>query len=250
MTDSDKLKAALARINGVGPINDPEAGGAGLTELLCLPGVGLSVAAARTVGHGSSASVDLYLSDGTVLWFESVRDFGTPKRLMMEVAIATGARPKLTTEQGYQAVVLLRALADHQESASADEIACGWGQEYVQAAQQWPVKMRDQADRWRVFSELNALRPMSVARDEGVPVAHATAVLIDENGARLVRPGWFHGYVKETTYISPGALSQQMERVGWSRPNRRGWIKATSPGPRRQVLVLAFYIVPPDWGTE
>ena len=52
-----------------------------LAILLDLPSVGLSVRGARVVGRGSRASVDIYLSDNSSIFFERFSDFANPTRL-------------------------------------------------------------------------------------------------------------------------------------------------------------------------
>ncbi len=98
-----------------------------------------------------------------------------------------------------------------------------------------------------MFSELNAKNPAGDAREEGVPIVRANVLLVDSNGARLVRCGWFLAYVRESTYISPRELAHRMERVGWTRRGTTGRIKASAP-KREATLAWSFYIVAGDWG--
>ena len=81
------------------------------------------------------------------------------------------------------------------------------------------------------------------------PTAHALAagstVLVDREGTRYVRTGWFRSYVRREVggLYSPAALAAQMERVGWRRPGSQGRVEATSPSDGRS-LVWTFYTVP------
>src|SRR5688572_4921663 len=70
-----------------------------LTELLGLADIDLTIRGARIVGRGSRASADLYLSDGTEVTFETLRDFANPTRLALELAACTGATPTLKAPQ-------------------------------------------------------------------------------------------------------------------------------------------------------
>ena len=179
-----------------------------LTGLLELSAVGRTITGGRIVGRGSTASADLHLDNGEVITFESLRDFANPKLLAVEVAACTGATPALKAADALRALSLLRTLSELHETWTEDDISRGWGIEHLQSVEHRKVNMRDQGDRWRVFTQIDAaLTPL---------------VLDDENDARLVRCGWFLAFVREQTYISPAALAQRMERVGWKRRGTRG----------------------------
>jgi Bifunctional DNA primase/polymerase, N-terminal/Primase C terminal 1 (PriCT-1) len=98
-----------------------------LGELLGQSGVGRRVSGARIVGRGARASADLYLSDGTAVEFESLREFANPTRLAVEMAAATGVVLSLKVPEALRALALLRELAEHTETASADDVATDWG---------------------------------------------------------------------------------------------------------------------------
>lgn len=224
---------------------DPIAAAEQLAALLDLPSVGLTIRGARIVGKGSRASADLYLSNGETIMFESLREIAMPGRLALEIAAYTGATPKLKGPQAVQAVSLLRALAEHQESSSIDDHSIEWGVNYLQSAATHEVDMNDQAARWDAFCTLQRLDPASNGHTDSV--AKASIVLIDTDGSRLVRCGWFRLHVKgEDNSVSPQEIAHRMKRVGWRRRGSHGRIKATRPG-FSGVLGWDFYIVDAGW---
>lgn len=212
-----------------------------LAALLDLGSVGVTIRGARIVGRGSRASADIYLSDKTEVNFETLRDVAHQTRLAVEIAACTGATPKLNPRQAVQAVALLRALAEHHETFTADQIATAWGVEFLQGASDVPVDIDDQVSRWAAWSELEAHRP----DERGRPGDYL--VLVDREGDRLVRAGWFRAFVRaEDTTVSPQEIAHRMLRVGWQRRGADGRVKATRPGHHGQ-LVWPFYIVPAGW---
>ena len=220
-----------------------------LTALLELEAVGLAVTGARIVGRGSSASADLYLSDGSEIMFERIRDIGKPGTLAVEIAACTGATPKLTGPRALQVVSLMRTLAEHVESATADEIAAEWGTSFLSVAEAIDVDMNNQAARWAAFSMLANHDPAAIARVGGVSVARVSRILVGEDGSRYVRTGWFRAHVRaEDGTSSPAEIANRMQRLGWHRPGRKGRIHARRPDLPGE-LWMAFYIVPPNWET-
>lgn len=226
---------------------DPDTAKHQLAELLCLPDVGLSITGARIVGRGGGASADIYLSNGAAIEFESLRDLATPKAAAVEVAAATGATPALKAGQAVQAVALLRAIAKHYSSLSADHFAAEWGSTFLQKAATQDVDMNDQVERWRAFESLRAIEPAVMAQQQGIPVAAACVVLVHTDGARYVRTGWFRAHAKtEDQTVSPPEIARRMLRVGWRQSGNDGRIKASCPG-RPGSLVWTFYVVDAGW---
>lgn len=226
---------------------DPIAAAEALTALLDLGSVGLSIRGARIVGRGSKASADLHLSDGSTVLFEALRDVANPTRLAVEIAACTGATPRLKAPQAVQAVALLRALAEHQEVVTADQIAVEWGGSFLQAAELLDVDLSDQAQRWDAFKRLEAIDPILRWRQEGLAVAKGSLVLRDHDGVRLIRTGWFRAHVRSDDHLaSPQEIAHRMQRVGWKRPGGSGRIKATRPGNAGH-LAWSFYAIPADW---
>lgn len=239
----DRLEASL---NGGPP--DPFSAAEELAALLDLPAVGLSIRGARIVGRGSGASADLYLSDDTTVTFDSLRDVGTPKSLALQIAACAGASPKLKQPDAIRAVVLLRALADHAEVFTDDELAVEWGVSYLQSADVLDVDLGDQAARWAAFTHLKDVDPESRSRAQGIPLAAASVVLRHAgDGTRLVRCGWFYSHARaQDIGVSASIVAHRMERVGWGRRGAKGRIKATRPG-FAETLAWSFYSVPTDW---
>lgn len=218
-----------------------------LGALLDLPSVGLFIRGARVVGRGSKASADLHLSDGTEINFESMRDVANPTRLAVEVAACTGATPRLKAPQAVQAVALIRALAEHHEVVSADQLAVEWGMTFLQAAAVLDVDLSDQAQRWDAFKRQEAVDPVARWHQDGTTIAKASVVLRDADGIRLVRTGWFRAHVRADDHTAtPQEIAHRMERVGWSRPGNAGRIKATRPD-LPGALAWSFYRVPSGW---
>lgn len=238
---------ALAEHQGKAARPDPVAAAKELAALLDLPSVGLTIRGGRIVGHGSEATADIYLSDGSAITFRSLRQIGTAALLALEVVSCTGANPNLKAPQARRAVALLRALAEHQAAASTDELSVEWGTGYLQAAPVLAIDVNDQAQRWRAFSELDRIDPFARSRQDGMSIAAASLVLRHEDGTRLVRCGWFRAHARQDDpTASPQEIANRMQRVGWQRRNKSGRIKATRPG-NVGSLVWTFYSVPANW---
>jgi hypothetical protein len=232
--------------NGADPIRAAEQ----LTALLDLSSVGLAIRGARIVGRGSRASADLHLSDQTTITFESLRDVANPSLLTLEVAACTGATPQLKKPQAIRAIALLRALAEHYETFTADQVARDWGTSYLQTAAELPVDLSDQAARWEAFCHLERTRPVETARAENVSIAQGSAVLRHVDGTRLVRCGWFRDAIRaQDAMVSPPELAHRMLRVGWRRRGADGRIKASRPGHDGR-LIWTFYEIPAGWEDE
>lgn len=224
---------------------DPVEAAEELTAILDLESAGVKVRSARIVGRGTNATADLYLSDGTAVFFERIRDFATPARLMAEIAICTGATPRIKLPQAMRALALLRSIATHNKSVDVDDISIDWGISFLQSAAVRDVDMNDQLQRWQAFCELEKLD----AQMGTAPVGAAGMVVLRhvESDTRYVRTGWFKAFVRqEDGSVSPQQIRQRMERVGWQKRGSTGRIKASCPG-RPQELAWSFYVVPKDW---
>lgn len=233
--------------NGQNRQPDPIAAAEELTAILDLASVGLTIRGGRIVGNGSSATADLYLSDGTTIEFESLRQVANPKLLTVEIAACVGATPTIKGPQAIRAVVLLRALSDHQRTTSEDDDATGWGLEFLQAADVLDIDMSDQAQRWEAFSRLERIDPDARHHADSITVAKASLVLRHHDGVRYVRTGWFRAHVRSGDHtVSPQQIRVRMQRVGWEIPGNFGKVKAARPGFKQQ-LVWPFYRVPATW---
>jgi len=193
------------------------------------------------------ASADLYLSDGTEINFESMRDVANATRLTLEIAACTGATPSLKAPQAIRAVALLRALAEHHRAFTADEIAFGWGVDFLQSAPALDVDLNDRGARWGAFSHLATIDPLAHSHERGGSIADASVVLRHTDGARYVRCGWLKDSVRRSdATVTPQELAHRMERVGWQRRGATGHIKASQPVGRK-TLAWTFYVVPVGW---
>lgn len=218
-----------------------------LTALLDLASAGPSVRGARVVGRGSRASVDLRLSDGTTVEFEKVADLGNAGRLALEIAACTGVTPKLKAPQALRAVALVRALAEHEEVYTADQITAEWGTSFLQAADTLTVDMADQVQRWAAFARLRDLDPEQAQRTSGTSIAGASVVLEHHDGTQFVRCGWMRSHVRqEDGSVSQIEIAHRLQRVGWTRRGSTGRIKASRPGST-DALGWTFYEVPAGW---
>lgn len=228
----------LAAQQGPDPVSVPEQ----LDVLLGLPSVGMSVRAARIFGQGSRATVELDVSNGETLVWETIRDMTRPANLTAEVVACTGACPILKPPQAFRVVSLVRMLAQHSEAVSDNSVAVDWGMDYLQAADVLDLDMNDRRQRWDAFSRLN---------DHVSHVSHQAApwgvlVLRHTSGIKYVRSGWFLTYAKTCDSLSPETLGKRMMRVGWIRTGKEGRVKATHPAfPRHRSF--NFWIVPAGW---
>ena len=227
---------------------DPIEAAEQLAALLDLPSVGVQIRRARVTGRGSRASVQIELSNDEELEFDSVRDMIRPQNLVAEVAACTGACPSLKQPQAARAVALVRALAEHTRSLTADDMAREWGIDYLQAGSVLECDMNDQAGRWAAFYHLSTINPATTQAHDGGSLAAAGVVLRHVDGVRLVRTRWFREFVRheQDHTVSPAHVLQRMQRVGWALRGNEGRIKATRPG-NPGSLVWAFYTIPVDW---
>jgi hypothetical protein len=227
---------------------DASAAADALTAMCDMSRVGVHVTAARLAGNGSRAVVEIDLSNGEVMEFDSVREMCKPAALVAEVVATTGATPKLNGAQAVQAVAFVRAIADWTKTATAADDATSWGLEYLQAATVLDVDMHDQAGRWAAFSHLGSIHPFNRAAEDRTSLAAASVVLRHTDGSRLVRTGWFREYVRTELDHTASAIQirVRMQTAGWQVRGNAGRVKATCPG-RPDSRVWTFYVVPPDW---
>lgn len=229
---------------------DPITAAQELAAILDLASVELSIRGGRIVGRGSSATADLYLSDGSVIEFESLRQIANPKALIVEIAACTGATPTIKAAQAVRAVALLRALSDHKKTASEDDLAREWGCEFLQAADVLDLDMNSQEERWEAFTRLERIDPGARYHVEAITVAKASLVLRHHDGVRYVRTGWFRAHVRTEDHgVSPQQIRVRMQRVAWELPGTQGNVRAARPGFKDQ-LVWQFYRVPSGWESQ
>ncbi len=236
--------AAMQERNGT---PDPMTAAEQLAALLDLPSVGLGIRGARVYGRGRTARVEIDLSNGEVMTFDQARIMMRPAELAAETVACAGATPKINGQKATRAFALVRALAEHRETSTDNDVAIAWGTDYLQVEDVLDLDLDDQQQRWAAFERLGRIEPHAHARENGTSLATAGLVLRHSDGARLVRTGWFLGYVRQHEgAIGQAELAQRMAAVGWTRRGQRGRIKATCPS-RPERLAWNFHLVPSDW---
>lgn len=233
----------------------PDAIGAAeqLNALLSLP-ESASVRGARVTGQGSRAAVEIDLANGDMMVFDSLRDMTRPAILIAEVAACAGVAVALKQPAAVQAVVLVRAMAEHARATNDNDAAEDWGTDYLQTATCLDVDMDDQRQRWEAFSRLRDVagdvERAAISPERGSSYATTTIVLRSHTGARYVRASWFQRYAtKQDSTISRQAVTVRMLRVGWQIRGKSGRIKATCPG-RPEELGWNFLLAPDGWETS
>lgn len=217
---------------------DPIGAATELGILLDLSSVDLTVKAARIFGQGSRATVELDVSNGETLVWDTIRDMTRPASLAAEVVACTGACPNLKQPQAFRAVALVRTLADHEQVFTDNNIAVDWGISYLQAAETLDLDITDQRQRWDAFTRLS--RNIAAETTTGLVLRHT-------DNSRYVRSGWFLRYVKTIdAAIGPGALTIRMARVGWIKRGTEGRIIARHPDFARSQS-WNFWIVHEGW---
>lgn len=218
-----------------------------LAVLLDLPSVAIDVQNVTTFGHGSKASVEIELSNGDTMTFDSIREMTTPAVLAAELAACAGVAPKIDRQRALKAVVIIRLLATRERAFSDNDIAVDWGATYLQSAETIDLDFNDRVARWAAFSHMDQSDPFSKSRQEGIGLASATIVLRHLNGERYVRVGWFYQHARTLeTGISQSSLAIRMLRVGWQKRGGSGRIKASAPS-RNASLGWNFWTVPEGW---
>lgn len=243
----DDAEFQRAQTNGTVLSGPPEAMREELSRLLGLDEIDRVLVDVRMFGRGPAASVDVELSGDTRLTFERFGDITKPPMLTAYLASVGVARTFKGAEAAMSGALISR-LAEHHESANADEVAREWASEFLRLAPVQEIKLDDQADRWRAFASLQGLNPDAGEDRTAFSLAQASVVLLDTtSGVRLVRCGWFLAYVRrESGTYNAATLDTQMARVGWQRSGGEGKVKATAPDGHR-TLNWRFYIVPKGW---
>lgn len=213
-----------------------------LADLFDLPRHGLTILGADIFGSGSSAAIEIQLSNGETMTFDKLRDMATPGLLAAELVACTGALPKITKATALRAVALVRTLARQHRTMTDNDAAREWGAAYLQAATVIDFDLEDQSDRWGAFSQLNEVD--TIGDPAGVPPPNTILRHID--GTRLVRSSWFGTYVRRMDTVSSREIPNRMSRVGWHRRGSEGRIKASRPG-FADTLQWSFYLVAEGW---
>lgn len=213
-----------------------------LAGLLGLVDVGVTVLGADIFGSGSRAAVEIRLSNGETMTFDTLREMTQPGILAAELVACTGATPKLAKPHALKVTALVRMIARTHRTMSDNDAAIEWGVGYLQGAEVLDFDLNDQGERWGAFSALAEMDPIS--HPAGVPPPRW--VLRHKDGTRLVRSSWFVTHVKQQDSVSTQDIPTRMCRVGWERRGGEGRVKATRPKLKGQ-LNWAFFFVPAGW---
>jgi hypothetical protein len=256
----DSGTAALIRVENVernGGTADPEDLRIALAILLGLAERGRAVEAASIYGRGPKAAVDLRLSGGEVVSFDTYSDVCAGSRLSAVLATTVGINRPFRNDEARRVACLIRWLAERHEEGSEDAELLDLAREYLRVARRIEVDFGAQLSRWQGFSELAACdperqHPDSDVRERLTPLmlAARSPVLVDRaTRTEYIRTGWFRQYVRRELggVYDAGRLATRMERLGWKRPGREGRIMARCPTDDRS-LVWTFYVVEAGWG--
>lgn len=234
LSDRDVRKIARS-VSRYKPADDAVATTDQLTELLGLDEVGKRIDVVKTFGRGSTAIVHVELDDGERLVFDPIGKFTTVNKLVSELALTTGARPRLKADQIVEALVLIKKLGQHHVNVEIEDRAGGLGADYLSVATVADVDMNDQASRWEAFARLER------AKDEHV-------VLWDQaSGIRYVKISSFESYVRGRVGVAD-PIVREMLTLGWHKRGAEGKIKATNP-EFEATLSFRFFEVPEGWET-
>lgn len=226
--------------------DDAKAAAKVLEGLLSLDEVGMKITGARVYGKGSSASLEVDISNKETLTFATLREMMRPQSLIAEVAACTGAAPMLKQVQCAQALTLARQIATVVEVDTENDIALEWGRDFLDLTEVIDLDLNDQGERWAAFGMLSARDPFARTY-EANEAAAKPLVLRHLDGCRYVRTLWFERYVKHRdSSVSRTSIGPRMARVGWGRRGHKGTIKATAPA-RNETRIYPFWIVPNDW---
>jgi hypothetical protein len=216
-----------------------------LAKLLRLVDKEVRVLAIRMIGNGSTAALELDLSNGLTIITEHFGDLWTHTGLAKFVTQNTGIDAgAITKNDATRANALIRQLAEITVATRTGDLGRDHGHDFLRRAPQTEFQLHDQANRYGAFAELERLDTRGVHRPED------SLVLLDErDGVRFVHCGHLFVAVQGRREVShPGELARRMELAGWWRSGRRGRIKATSP-TMSHVIVLPFWRVPAEWET-
>jgi hypothetical protein len=214
-----------------------------LARLLKLADHGIDVRAIRMVGNGTTAAVELDLSNGLTIWTERFGDLWTHTGLAKWVTQSTGVNAgKITKADAESANAIIRQLADITRETRLGDLGRDHGHTFLARAPRREFRLTDQASRYAAFRAVEELD-----RSHRVFGAEQSLVLLDVEGTRFVHCGHLFVDVRGRGEVShPRDLARQMELAGWWRQGKRGRIKATSSVTRHQIA-LPFWRVPAGW---
>lgn len=223
-----------------------------LAQLLKLKDV--RVLAVRMFGNGSTAGLEIDLSNDLTIVSEKFGDLWTAAGLAKFVTQNTGIDAgSITKQQATRANALIRQLADVTRGERTADHGYDHGFEFLRWAPVGRFRLHDQADRYRAFALVDACTPGDAGWDRNlnrnVRVPERSLVLENEtDGMRFVHCGHLFTDAHRRNEVShPAELARQMTLAGWWRQGKRGRIKATSKAPGSPPIVLPFWRVPKGW---
>lgn len=218
-----------------------------LTAALKLNAAAVRVVGAEVHGRGLSAIASIALSNRRTIEVDRFQHLTQPQALSALVIEATGQPVSFDARQCRTIAAMVVQLAERGEQVDANDLARDWGEAFLRAVDVIDVVLSEQRERWAAFSRIADRDPIALANASRTGIARCCEVLRDADGSRYVHCPWFHAHVRrDNTPIAPAELVNRMSRVGWTRRNRRGAIKATRPSSK-ESLILPFYVVPPGW---
>jgi hypothetical protein len=214
-----------------------------LARLLRLADKEIRVLAIRMIGNGSTAALELDLSNGLTIVTEHFGDLWTHSGLAKFVTQNTGIDAgTITKVEAGRANALIRQLAEITAATRTGDLGRDHGHDFLRRAPHEQFQLHDQTDRYSAFAELERCDAKGIHRPED------SLVLLDErDGIRFVHCGHLFVAVQGRHEVShPGELARRMELAGWWRTGKRGRVKATSPTTKHEI-VLPFWRVPAGW---
>jgi hypothetical protein len=231
-----------------------------LEELLRLAQNGAHIRSVRLIGRGSGANVEIRLTDGRELEADRFGDLWTHTGLAKFVTQGSGIQASgITKLEAEEANAIIRRLSEQRYTTTEKDLGLQHGADFLDRASVEVVNINDQEQRFHAWSRLNALDPVRLSDpragawrepERTIPptIADASIVLEHTDGRRLVRCDWLYAHVRQAGQVAhPGVLARRMELAGWTRPNTRGAIKATSSSGVVPPIILKFWVVPVGW---
>lgn len=225
-----------------------------LADLLRFTEHEIAIGAIRLLGNGSSAALEIDLSNRTTIVAERFGDLWTHTGLGKFVTQNTGIDAgDITKKEASRANALIRRLAQVTREERISDRGRDNGLTFLRNAPLEPFFLHDQADRYRAFAKLDACNVHraghSRSHNRVVTPAECSLVLQDRPTAvRFVHVGHLFTDVHFRNEVShPRELADQMTKAGWERSGKRGRIKATPVAPGSHPIVLPLWAVPKGW---
>jgi hypothetical protein len=225
-----------------------------LATLLGFAEAGVDVRWIRMVGNGSTAAVEIGLSNELVIFTERFGDLWTPAGLSKFVTQNTGVRVVgVKKDEAEEANALIRRLARLEHATTTADLGRDHAGDFLRDAPVGEFALNDQASRYDAFVELDELNPVKALEDADLfgptSIAAASKVLRDApTGDRYVHCGHLFADVRRRGQVGhPAELARRMELAGWTRRGKSGRIKATPPHGLGRPVVIPLWRISADW---